>query len=165
MHELILHQWLHVTTIVYIPAVLGTKVAIILFYRRIFSPQHRGVFDKSLRLLVVILCCFYFANGVVKIWGCRPRARIWNKSIPGTCLDVAIVLDTSGLFNLLTDVIILLIPVKAVWNMRLSTRKKAGVIGVFTLGLMYTSVFSYIYRNFLHSLRLIGRLHSASSVA
>ena len=128
-------QWFNVTTIVYIPAVLFTKMAIILFYRRIFSPQHRNAFDRSLRALIVVLCCFYFATGIVKIWQCNPRAKIWDKSLPGTCLNASTVLDTSGLFNLLTDVIILLIPIKAVWNMRLSPKRKAGVVAVFTLGL------------------------------
>ena len=88
-------------------------------------------------MFIVVLCCFYAATGLVKIWGCTPRARIWDKSIPGTCLNVAAVLNTSGLFNLMTDVIILLIPVKAVWSMQLSAKKKIGVVGVFTLGLTY----------------------------
>lgn len=127
----------------YTPAVLCTKIAIVLFYRRIFSPQHRSAFDKTLRAFIVILCCFYIATGLVKIWGCNPRPRIWNKSVPGKCLNVAAVLDTSGLFNLLTDVIILLIPVKAVWNMQLSAKRKAGVVGVFTLGLTYKPSFLF----------------------
>ena len=130
-------QWFNVTSIVYNPAVLFTKIAIILFYRRIFSPQHRSAFDIGLRVFVIILCCFYIATGVVKIWECNPRARIWDKSIPGTCLNAAVVLDTSGLYNVLTDVIILLVPVKAVWSMHLAPRRKVGVIGVFTLGLTY----------------------------
>ena len=114
---------------------LSTKLALLLLYRRIFSPQHRSVFDVTLRLLIAVLSCFYFATAVVKIWQCNPRARIWNKSIAGTCLDTSAILDTSGVFNLVTDVILLLVPVKAVWSMQMNQRKKIGIVLVFTMGL------------------------------
>lgn len=116
---------------------LCTKVAILLLYRRVFSPLAQGLFEKTIRLFITILCLFYVATFFVKIFLCVPRARIWNKSVPGTCLDNAAVLNTNGIFNLLTDVIILLIPLKAVWNLQLDRRRKIGVVMVFTLGFLY----------------------------
>ena len=116
---------------------LSTKVAILLLYRRVFSPLGQGLFEKVIRLFIAILCLFYIATFFAKIFLCVPRARIWNKSVPGTCLDNAAVLNTNGIFNLLTDVIILLVPLKAVWSLQLDRRRKIGVVMVFTLGFLY----------------------------
>ena len=118
---------------------LCTKVAILLLYRRVFSPLGQGLFEKAIRLFVAILCLFYIATFFVKIFVCVPRARIWNKSVPGRCLDNAAVLNANGIFNLLTDVIILLVPLKAVWGLQLDRRRKIGVVMVFTLGFLYVT--------------------------
>ena len=116
---------------------LCTKLAILLLYRRIFLPLRGGFFDWLLRLFMLILGLFYFATTIVKIWECSPRARIWNKSIPGTCVNVSSLLNTSGLFNMVTDVLILLVPVKSVWNLQMTRKRKLGVVLVFTVGLTY----------------------------
>ena len=71
----------------------------------------------------------------MKIFECNPRAKIFNSKLPGKCVDVPMLLNTSGLFNTLTDFIILLLPVKAVWNMNMKRQKKVIVVLVFTFGL------------------------------
>lgn len=90
-----------------------------------------------IRLFMLILCLFYVATTIVKIWECTPRERIWNRSIPGTCVNISSLLNTSGLFNTISDVLILLVPVKAVWNLKMDKARKIGVVLVFTVGLMY----------------------------
>lgn len=121
----------------YGPVMLCTKLAILLLYRRVFLPQRGGFFDWGLRFFMLILGLFYFATTIVKIWECSPRARIWDKSIPGTCVNVASLLNTSGLFNTVTDILILLVPVKSVWNLQMTRKRKLGVVLVFTVGLGY----------------------------
>lgn len=63
---------------------------------------------------MAILILFYVATAIVKIWECTPREKIWSKSVPGTCIYVSSLLNTSGLFNTITDTMILLVPVKSV---------------------------------------------------
>lgn len=130
-------QWFNATTVEYAPAMLCTKIAILLLYRRVFSPLRQSNFDLTLRIFMAILCLFYTATFFVKIWTCVPRVRIWDKSIPGKCLDAPAVLNTNGIWNLLTDIIILLIPMRAVWNLQLDTKRKIGITLVFTLGCLY----------------------------
>ena len=83
---------------------------------------------------MTVLIMFYVATTFVKIWECTPRERIWNKSVPGTCIDVSRLLNTSGSFNTITDTMILLVPVKSVWNLRMTKKRKWGVVAVFTVG-------------------------------
>ena len=85
---------------------------------------------------MVICCIYYTATIPVKIWGCTPRARIWNKSIEGSCINVAQVLNVDGCFNTLSDIVILLVPVKALWKLQMKTKRKIGIGLVFTVGLM-----------------------------
>ena len=90
---------------------------------------------------MTVLIGFYVSTMLVKIWQCNPRERIWNKSVPGHCIEVPILYITSGLFNTLTDVIILLVPVKLVWNLQTRTKKKVGVVAVFTVGFWWERIF------------------------
>lgn len=85
---------------------------------------------------MVVCCLYYITTIIVKICECTPRARIWNKSIEGTCISIARVLNTDGVFNTLSDVFILLVPLKALWKLRMKTRRKIGIGMLFTVGLM-----------------------------
>ena len=125
-------------------------------------PHRWDLFDWTLRIFTAILILFYLATFLVKIWECNPRERIWDRSIPGKCVNVSSLLNASGLFNTLTDIIILLIPVKSVWNLNMSTKRKVGVVGAFTVGFTYV----FLHRsNFLSNASYIhdGQLmpHSA----
>ncbi|CAD6442284.1 277b90b0-29f9-4555-b135-f970c75e88d4 [Sclerotinia trifoliorum] len=135
--------WFNVTSIEYGIEILFTKLTILTIYRRVFVPHRWSKFDMVLRLFEGILILFYFAISVVKIFECTPRARIWNKSLPGTCVDVSKLLNTSGLFNFTTDVLILLIPVKSVWNLQMKKKRKLSVVLIFTFG-MIAPVFSMV---------------------
>ena len=133
-------KWFNAATVVYAPTILAAKLAILYIYRRVFVPRRWGIFDWTLRIFMAILVCFYLATFLVKIWECNPRERIWNRSIPGKCVNVSSLLNASGLFNTLTDIIILLIPVKSVWNLNMTTKRKVGVVGAFTVGFTYVFV-------------------------
>lgn len=85
--------------------------------------------------LIVLLVLFYTSTTLVKIWECNPRDKIYNPKLPGTCVDTSMLLNISGAFNTLTDFLILLLPVKAVWKMAMKTQKKVMVVLVFTFGL------------------------------
>lgn len=127
-------------TIAYAPPILFTKVTILFIYRRIFCSIHKKTLYHSIHLLMVVFVGFHVATTLAKIWQCTPRERIWNPSVPGQCINVDTLIRTSGLFNTVTDVILLLMPVKGVWNLKTTPRKKVGVVLVFTMGAMYVRV-------------------------
>ena len=112
-------------------------MAILLLYRRVFLTHKGGFFDWVLRVFITILTLFYVTTTFVKIWECSPRERIWNRSVPGHCINISSLLNASGLFNSITDLIILLVPVQFVRRLRTSARKKVGVVAVFTVGFWY----------------------------
>ncbi|KAI1409794.1 hypothetical protein F5Y13DRAFT_203186 [Hypoxylon sp. FL1857] len=135
--------WFNVTTINYGVTICIAKLAVLCYYRRVFYPLRHNPYDIGILCLIVLLILFYTATTIVKIVECVPRAKIFDPSIPGTCINTPMLLDVSGLFNTVTDVIVLCLPVKAVWNMNLRLKKKMIVVMVFTFGLC-APVFSLI---------------------
>lgn len=128
-------KWFNAATIHYGITICIAKLAVLCLYRRVFSPRRWSPFDISIVALIVLLILFYTSTTIVKIFECNPRAKIFNSELPGKCVDVPMLLNTSGLFNTVTDFIILLLPVKAVWNMNMKRQKKVIVVLVFTFGL------------------------------
>jgi hypothetical protein len=116
-------------------ALFFAKVAVLQLYRRVFSPHRFGFFDICILSLSVIIFMFHAATTIVKIFECNPREKIYNPRVEGKCIDIPLLLTTIGIFNLSTDVLILLLPVKAVWTMNLPFKKKMIVVLVFTFGL------------------------------
>ncbi|KAH9907936.1 hypothetical protein F4778DRAFT_719706 [Xylariomycetidae sp. FL2044] len=135
--------WVHVASILYGVDVCIAKLAVLWLYRRILSPVRWSPFDITVSTLIVILTSFYAAITMAKIWACIPRAKVFDPSIPGTCIDIPALFTVSGLFNTITDVVILLLPIKVVWNMNMNLKKKVTVVLVFTFGLT-APVFSVV---------------------
>ena len=103
-------------------------------YLRIFSPRRWSKLNIVIRAFITIVILFYVGLTIAKICQCLPRARIWDKTVKGTCVDLVKLLDVSGAFNILSDVSILLVPLKGVWSLQMSRKRKAAVYAVFTVG-------------------------------
>lgn len=131
-----LAKWFNIGTVAYGLTIMCTKIAILLLYRRVFLAQRWSALDVAIRLLMLIICLFYIATTAVKIGECTPRPRIWDKSIEGTCISVPNLLNTSGLFNTLSDILILLVPVKSVWKLNMGIGRKVECVLLFTVGSM-----------------------------
>ena len=129
-------QYVNIIQIWYGLAAACTKSAILLLYLRVFSPRRWDRFDTSVRAFMFIICAFYFAISIAKICQCLPRARIWDKRVPGHCVSLPALLGTSGLFNIISDIGILLVPLKGVWKLQISQKRKVLIYAVFTVGLM-----------------------------
>jgi len=101
---------------VYTFAVLCTKLVILLLYCRVFVAFEEEAFDGAICKLMGVLILFYVAIMLAKVWLWTPRTRIRDMSTPETYIDAFVLLDTSGLFNILMDVMSSPIPIKAIWS-------------------------------------------------
>lgn len=112
-----------------------TKLAILCLYRRIFSIYLGRSFDVKVIGLMAILVLFYFATTITKIFECIPRSRVWDSSIPGHCIDIPTLLNVVGIINMITDLIIVVLPFRVVWNLNMKLRKKLYVVLAFAFGM------------------------------
>ena len=112
-----------------------TKISILLFYRRVFP---REATTRRWRIILWTLGSLISGNGVAAFFGtafqCFPVARMWNQHITGSCMNQSIVIRLNGVYNLITDIAILILPMPIVWQMRLENSKKIAVTSIFLLG-------------------------------
>ncbi|KAJ4128915.1 hypothetical protein NW768_007438 [Fusarium equiseti] len=125
----------YVYTFMYVGAVFTTKVSILLFYRRIFN--RGGLYFQLAFWFGAFLVGAYPVIFVLTMsLGCSPVSFFWTqvKGTQGKCIDVGYFFVILAITNLITTVIVLLIPVPEVLKLQMSKGKKAALIGVLALG-------------------------------
>jgi len=112
------------------------------------------------QVLIWLNIVFYFVILVLVNMACTPYAYSWNKLIPGgSCssrgINTAYTNLSSSIFNLIVDVLILLIPQRAIWKLQIKNRKrKVGVALVFTIGIL--GIVAAALRVYVGSLRALS---------
>ncbi|CAL3966642.1 hypothetical protein PZA11_003225 [Diplocarpon coronariae] len=130
-------KWFYVTNLFYMLAITLTKLGLLLFFLRIF-PSHR------LRQLIIVTGFFIilsnFSIMVALIFQCIPVSAFWTnwmyKDPPVKCIDQYAVLEAAAVFGILHSIIILVLPVKTVWQLNLPYRHKANLFVMFSVGFM-----------------------------
>ena len=127
--------WFNICAIEYGVMIGLAKIAVLWLYRRVFSPHRGSPFDVTIVVLIVVIFLFYAVTSMVKIFECWPRNKIWDKALPGKCVQMKWILNISGGFNMITDWIILLLPIHAVSRLQMDRLKKVLVCLAFTFGM------------------------------
>jgi hypothetical protein len=82
---------------------------------------------------------YYIAVVTVSGISCFPHEKIWNPSLRGKCFNTKAFFITNAVLNLTSDIIILALPQKIIWELKMSRQKKIGVSLVFAVGIVYGS--------------------------
>ncbi|KAF3003335.1 hypothetical protein E8E14_000770 [Neopestalotiopsis sp. 37M] len=122
------------TTLFYFTITSSTKLSILVMYNRIFSIER--VFRRLVIILSVVVICFWIGCTVANLTNCVPMKYIWINSLsdPRYCFNYNYYWLSSGLVEAVLDVLILLLPVKAVMGLQFSRKQKVAVVSVFLLG-------------------------------
>lgn len=84
---------------------------------------------------MVIIVAWTIATILAGCLICRPFAYNWDKSIPGgSCGDQVTSFTITGVINLVTDVIVLLLPMRPLYQLQMATYKRVTLVAVFGLG-------------------------------
>ncbi len=114
-----------------------TKTAILLDWLHIFVPQRtRNVMAWSIYIIITLNCLYYTAGTLVMLFSCSPRKRIWDKTVPGTCINSMAAFVAAGVVNMVSDFVMLIIPQKIIWSLHLSRGRRAGISSLFAIGLL-----------------------------
>lgn len=115
-------------------AIAGAKVSILLQLSAVFSGRNRGLFYWTSLFLILINVIFYVALSFALVFQCRPLEKAWNHSVDGICVNQDALLTSSGPFNIISDCLIFLLPIWAIWQLRLPVRRRLEVISAFAVG-------------------------------
>lgn len=115
---------------------LFTKLTFFLLYLQVFRPL------RWLRICVYIgaplTCSFYAAVSIVQIILTTPRpGDTWlDQSLSGRSLKATVLAVPLAAVGLAIDIALLIIPIVAVVGLQLPTKRKIGVVLIFTVGIL-----------------------------
>lgn len=139
------------------------KISILCLYRRTFPIRT----FRLATLIVGVICVAWFIGGTfATIFQCRPIAAAWDWGIPESekrCVNIKAMFEGIVAINLITDVIILCLPMKLIWNLHLALRQKLVLLAIFSLGGLLVLVRSrpYLLTKTFHSACIICLLRIA----
>lgn len=138
-HKLIVQQWIYIVETVYAPTIFLVKTAILLQYLRLFAP-HKTLDPflwYSVRIIITVTGIYYTINIFLTTFACSPREAIWNPLITDAqCFDNNTLIFITCLYNIVSDIIILVLPARAVWKLRMPIKKKVKIVLLFAIGLL-----------------------------
>ncbi|KAJ0269474.1 hypothetical protein COL940_012417 [Colletotrichum noveboracense] len=126
---------LYIYSFVFCTAVLTTKISILLFYWRVFMGNLLS-FRFSIWIGAFLVGSYPIYFMITMGFCCNPLSHYWTqfKGTTGTCLDVGHFFFILAIINLITDVILLAIPVPEILKLQMSKDKKIAVCGILGLG-------------------------------
>ena len=105
---------------------------------RIFAPTKSGMFYWVIHVLIWANLGIYITSTFLIIFQCVPQKDIWNPSYHGkNCNPLGSALMTPGAFNVISDILVLLLPIWATLHLHMTTKNMLGIVAVFATGLMY----------------------------
>ena len=78
--------------------------------------------------------CYMVYTLVTTFIICDPPAAFWDLSIEGHCLDFLALWFANAAINIITDIGILIIPLRLIVSIQLPRKQKFWLIGVFAIG-------------------------------
>lgn len=114
-------------------------MSILIQYLRIFVPNPKADMRLFIAIHVVLWTnlVFYIIMLGFQIAQCSPREKIWNLLITtGHCINAEANDLATGIFNILSDVSILILPMVAISKLQLPLRKKLLLVVIFATGIL-----------------------------
>ena len=89
---------------------------------------------KVVWVCVAIFTGIWISTTLVAIFACTPVQAFYDLSVPGTCIDSVKFYWASATLNVITDLIVLILPIPLVWKLRIPTKRKVGISLIFIAG-------------------------------
>ncbi|KAH8203000.1 hypothetical protein TruAng_002834 [Truncatella angustata] len=117
-------------------------------YFRIFRQIQ---FMRNTYLIAMVVVVAWNIGQLISItFVCLPVAGFWDKTIDATCMDQRVLVYINAAGNMVTDIIIIMLPLPALWKLHLPRAQKIAVFGVFGVGSI-TVVISIIRLTTIHT--------------
>jgi hypothetical protein len=134
-----------VASICYVPCLGFAKISILLLYHRLSKLRW---FKICTYIVMAIVGSYSLGIVIALIFPCQPIAMNWDLSITdGKCIDKAGIYLATAAVNVITDFIILALPIPVVLSLQMRRIQKLAVIGLFMVGsaTFVTSIIRLVY--------------------
>jgi len=110
-----------------------TKISIALQLIRVFASR---IYHVTFWVMIGYTLYSVFSG----IFNCLPVSFVWDKSLDGSCPYQLQLWYANGGLNIITDLWLLILPIRAVKSLHLPRRQKVGLIVVFAMGGVVTLI-------------------------
>jgi hypothetical protein len=122
--------------IFYFASLTATKISILAFFLRVFPQQ---AFRRTVYVVMGICVAYGLSFVFSTAFQCTPVPYSWKQlddSYPGSCNNIHIQGWMSAIFNIVIDLIILILPLKEIYILQTNFKKKLMVMVMFSLGIL-----------------------------
>ena len=130
------NQYVNWIITLYGPLVFFAKVSVLMQLQHIFVTHNQGPVFYLIQALMWANFAFYVSYLFVDIFQCVPRDKIWDSAIPGKCISLNVLLIAPAGINILSDCLILVLPMIVVIRLKITLKNKLTIIAVFGSGLL-----------------------------
>ncbi|KAJ8070211.1 hypothetical protein OCU04_000597 [Sclerotinia nivalis] len=120
-----------------IPALGLVKLSLILFYRRVFTRNAAPRFNivTWFMILIILLWTLSFFFSILFICG-SDFAAYWTSTIveKAHCVDTDLLHNAFAVSDVVTDFVIICLPVPMIFGLHLTVARKIGILAIFSLG-------------------------------
>ncbi|KAI6367518.1 hypothetical protein MCOR25_004883 [Pyricularia grisea] len=124
--------------VLYNVSILFTKTSFLLQYYRVLATTRSMKRLYLAFLVLVVSTCIAFL--FVAMFACTPISDFWSFSEKRNCLPNFTIYYAQAGANIGTDVIIIALPLPALWKLRINHAQKLGLLGIFSLGFFGTII-------------------------
>ncbi|KAI1739184.1 hypothetical protein F4680DRAFT_423092 [Xylaria scruposa] len=107
------------------------RISICLLYQGIFATPRFRI--KSI-VMIVLSVAWFISAFVVGLVYCIPIDKFWHPFKPGRCLNFNLFYLIIGVFETVIDIAILILPVRATFNIQLPLKSRLLISSIFLLG-------------------------------
>ncbi|KAH6607375.1 integral membrane [Trichoderma cornu-damae] len=123
--------------LIYTSCISTVKLSVLFFYIRVFP-------TKQMRLATNIVIGFITTWAVASILMffliCRPLAASYNPAVKGTCGNQISAFISVGVYNIITDLIVVTLPLRTIWTLNTKKQMKISLTALFLAGLLVSAV-------------------------
>ncbi|KAH8746002.1 hypothetical protein F5883DRAFT_654234 [Diaporthe sp. PMI_573] len=134
-------KWLYIGSIIYCPVAYAIKVTLLLLIARVFSV--RKSVSWAIHIFIIALFITYIPNQIAKTIICTPIRAFWDQSVKGKCLQQRKIFIADTTLAIVTDLVILILPVPLTWSLRSPMREKIKIMVLLGAGGVATAVSIY----------------------
>lgn len=116
---------------VYVAACLFPKLTILALYLRIFTGR---IVRITAWVMIGVCTAHAVANIIASFTICQPFEYKWNKTINGHCANVLASYRYVSIPHILTDIVILVLPISSLYHLLMNKRKKVAIFLTFLMG-------------------------------
>lgn len=126
------YRGIFASELLHLPAVALPKIAVALLYLRVFTNKPARM---TTHILIWFILATWFSYTIAIFFQCRPFGFLWDKSVKGgKCFNLDVFFKSSSVPNILSDIVIMVLPFRTVFELKASIGRRIGLFLIFLVG-------------------------------